>query len=246
MHRFFSNTNLKTPSVEITSPEEIHHIRTVLRLNKGASICLFNPEGDEAYATITAVASRKITAKVDRFTHNPPDINPGIILACAIPKKAKFELIVEKTTELGVTEIIPIMTQRTEIRLKDERAVKKLARYEKIALNAAKQSQRNTVPVIHPCQTFTDAVSRIAQAGTCVIPWLEGEKKLLSEVLSTKKVNTSVMVFIGPEGDFTPAEVEQAVAAGAIPVSLGQNVLKVDTAAMVSVALIRFHRYYVP
>ncbi|MFA5261399.1 MAG: RsmE family RNA methyltransferase, partial [Candidatus Omnitrophota bacterium] len=147
----------------------------------------------------------------------------------------------EKTTEIGVTEIIPIITQRTEIRLNDERAGRKQSRYEKIAINAAKQSQRNTLPIIHPCQTFNDAVSRIARTGACVIPWLGGEKKLLTEVLESRKPETSVMVFIGPEGDFSSNEVEQAIKAGAIPVSLGKNVLKVDTAAIVSVTLIRFY-----
>lgn len=241
MHRFFCDINLQNPSVEITSPEEIHHIRTVLRLHKGAAICLFNKDGDEAYATLTSVTSRKISAQVDRCVHPRGGGQPGIILACAIPKKAKFELIVEKATEIGVTEIIPIITQRTEIRLTDERAGKKQSRYEKIAINAAKQSQRNTVPEIHPCQTFSDAVSRIPRAGTCVIPWLGGEKKSLPEVLMAGTPHTSIIVFIGPEGDFSPREVEQAVQAGAIPVSLGKNVLKVDTAAIVSVTLIRFY-----
>ncbi len=241
MRRFFSDINLQNLSVEITSPEEIHHIRTVLRLNKGDAICLFNKNGDEAYATLMSVTSQKVCARVDRFLPANPRTVPGIILACAIPKKTKFELIVEKTTEIGVTDIIPIITQRTEIRLNDDRAGKKLFRYEKIAVNAAKQSQRNTVPVIHPCQTFRDAVNRIAGAGVCVIPWLGEDKKPLPEVLMSCRPDTSVMVFIGPEGDFTPGEVKEAVEAGAIPVSLGKNVLKVDTAALVSVALIRFY-----
>ena len=246
MHRFFSNIDLKDRSVEITSPDEIHHIRTVLRLKKGAAVCLFNTAGEEAYVTLTAITSRKICATVDRFISHPDGKAPGIILACAIPKKAKFELIVEKATEIGVTEIVPLVTKRTDIRLTEERAGKKQTRYEKIALNAAKQSQRNTVPVIHPCQRFGDAVARIAPTGMTLIPWLEGERTLLPEALAAENINnaSSIMVMIGPEGDFTRDEVARAVKAGAIPVSLGKNVLKVDTAAIVSVALIRFRLYY--
>ncbi len=240
MHRFFTKFTLNNDSVDITAPEEIHHIRNVLRLKKGDKICIFNGEGEEACATVSLLTAKKIRAEI--YQHHKYDTaGRSIILACAVPKKAKLEYIIEKTTELGVTEIIPVKTQRTEIQLTPERAEKKWNRYQSVAINAAKQSQRPTIPRIHPYQTFPTALTMLSQDSMLgLIPCLAGEYQNIKDVLARPSPPKTVMLFIGPEGDFTPAEIQKAVEAGVVPVSLGRNILKVDTAAIISVALAQF------
>jgi len=238
MHRFFStNTNLHDKVVAITDRDEIHHMQHVLRLKKGDPVCIFNGSGEEAMGNILKLRNAQIDVKLkslSKITHNR---KAPITLACAIPKNAKFEFIIEKCTELGVDEIIPLKTKRTEVILNKERSEKKTIRYQKKAINAAKQCKRTTVPVIHPVSNFTEIVQSLSNHDIAFIPCLTGNRKNLDQVLKIKKNHKKIIFFIGPEGDFTPQELSLAMDAGCIPVSLGPYTLKVDTAAISVIAL---------
>ena len=172
---------------------------------------------------------------------NGPDL-PVIILACAIPEKSKFELIIEKATELGADEIIPLKTKRTEMELKGDRLQRTIARYQDVAVNAAKRSQRSRVPVIQPITDFALALKSFTKETTVFISSLPegegegGERKNILEAFKAVPSPSRVAFLIGPEGDFTPREYGLARSRGCIPVSLGNTVLKVETAALVVVA----------
>ena len=161
---------------------------------------------------------------------------PVIILACAIPKESEFELIIERATELGADEIIPLRTKRTEMDLKGDRLAKMIARYHDVAVNAAKQSGRLRVPVIHPVTDLTVVLKSFPERTTVFIPSLSGERKNILEAFKAVPSSSRVAFLIGPEGDFTPQEYDLARARGCIGVSLGKTVLKVETAALVAVA----------
>lgn len=167
---------------------------------------------------------------------------PVIVLACAIPEKSKFELIIEKATELGVDEIIPLKTKRTEMKLKGDRLRRTVARYQDVAVNAAKRSQRSRVPVIHPIADLASVLKFFPEETTLFIPSLPegGERKNILEAFKAVPSPSRVAFLIGPEGDFTPQEYELARAHGCIGVSLGKTVLKVETAALVTVACAQF------
>jgi len=169
---------------------------------------------------------------------NGPDL-PVIILACAIPKESEFELIIERATELGADEIIPLRTKRTEMDLKGDRLAKMIARYHDVAVNAAKQSGRPRVPVIHPVTDLTVVLKSFPERTTVFIPSLSGERKNILEAFKAVPSPSRVAFLIGPEGDFTPQEYDLARARGCIGVSLGKTVLKVETAALVAVACAR-------
>lgn len=238
MHRFFSpNLTATTHALEITDSREIHHLKNVLRLKKDNVITIFNGKGAEGQAIIQLVSESCIKLHLDAISVEAPK-KFLIILACAIPKKAKFETIIEKCTELGVDEIIPIKTQRTEFALSIERMAKKNARYQTVAINAAKQSKRKTVPVIHPITDFKKALETFSGVETLsFIPCLTGNRVSLPQAF--QKLSTpaqKIIIFIGPEGDFTPEEVKTAVQSGCVPVSLGETVLKVDTAAISAIS----------
>src|SRR3989338_3140883 len=115
MHRFYCpQSNLQNPQVVITDPKELHHLRNVLRLKKGDTLTIFNNQGEEATGHIAAIQPSKVTVAVESVRKDKADL-PVMILACAVPKKSKFEVIIEKATELGVDEIIPLKTMRTEM-----------------------------------------------------------------------------------------------------------------------------------
>ncbi|MCC6758267.1 MAG: 16S rRNA (uracil(1498)-N(3))-methyltransferase [Candidatus Omnitrophica bacterium] len=239
MHRFLSqNTDLNTKTLTITDSKEIHHLSTVLRLKKGSEIAIFNGKGEEVFAKVEALTPQSVQLSIVSAVKESSANTVTVTLACAIPKKAKFETIIEKCTELGVDRIIPVMTERTEVRLSPggERADKKQKRYETVAVNAAKQSQRSILPTVDAPTAFKDVLKQLSPADAAFIPCLNGERRNLLEAFHVKPGQTNTIFFIGPEGDFTPKELKDALAAGCIPVTLGPHVLKVDTAAIATVA----------
>jgi 16S rRNA (uracil1498-N3)-methyltransferase len=237
MHRFLSkHTDLNTKTLTITDPKEIHHLNTVLRLKKGSEIAVFNGQGDEVLAKVEALTPQSVQLTISSAVKKSTSNIITVTLACAIPKKAKFETIIEKCTELGVDRIIPVITERTEVRLSEERADKKQKRYETVAINAAKQSQRSILPVVEMPTTFNDLLKRLLPTDAAFIPCLAGERKNILDAFQLNEGQTNTIFFIGPEGDFTAKELKDALTAGCIPVTLGSHVLKVDTAAITTVA----------
>ncbi len=241
MHRFYSQpADFSQKTVVITARDELHHMRDVLRLKIGDTITIFNGQNQEAETVIATMSDRQVEVRVKKVSQVAISGKTKIILACAVPKKAKFESIIEKCTELGVDEIIPIQTKRTEVIFAQEKVPGKQARFQKVAMNAAKQSGRISIPRIHPMTALLDVLKAKDPQALAVIPSLNGQSQSIIEVLSVHKQLPVFMVLIGPEGDFTPDEVKTAGAYGCRPVSLGRSVLKVDTAAISTVALARF------
>ncbi len=242
-HRFFiSRPNLNQAFLIIDNTDEIHHMRDVLRLKKNNEVDVFNDDGEEVRGKIIKIDSNEVASEVVAFKTVEKNI-PEIILACAIPKKSKFEIIIEKAAELGVSEIIPLRTKRTEIKLDQQRLDKKLSRYRSIAINASKQSKRATVPFIHSIINFEQALRQLGGSSELIIPSLSGKRVTLLESFSNLKSPHRIAVLIGPEGDFTPKEYALARKQGALAVTLGDTILKVETAAIcaVSCANVFFH-----
>lgn len=238
MHRIFvKHTNL-FQSFVISDKKEIHHAFNVLRLKAGERVVLFDGKGNEISGKIDSIdkeGMKVIPVKVNKKTDK---VAMSVTLACALPKKAKFDFIVEKATELEVEKIIPLITKRTEVRLSKERQPVKLKHWLNIAISAAKQSQRASLPTIDGIKTFNEVLASLKFYDLALLPCLFGVRKSLKEVLKERPA-TKILVFIGPEGDFTKEEVSLALKNGAKPVSFGQTVLRVDTAAIYAISAIK-------
>ena len=240
MYRFYCpNADFSKSSVVINDTHEIHHIKDVLRLKKGSSIQIFNAQSQQAEAIIEQINEAAIHVRVQRSKQNEK-AQTKIVLACAPPKKGKFELIIEKCTELGVDEIILLKTKRTEVIFKEDKMISKLSRFASVAINAAKQSQRARVPHICPMTALPQVLQNLDPNGIHLFPSLHHHPKHIADVLLKAEAQKPVTIFIGPEGDFTPDELDLAVKHGCVPVSLGNTVLKVETAAIAAVALVKF------
>jgi len=242
MNRFFiEKINPKDKFIILSDYTQLHHLRDVLRIKPLQQAAVFDNSGNEYIVRVLEIGARAVKLEIKE---RRPVKEPGlkITVACAIPKKVKMDDIVDKLTQLGVECIIPLQAERVIVRLDKQKKQERLARWQKIALSAAKQSQRSKLPLIEPVTGFKDALLAARSFDLKLIPTLEGRRKSLKEVFSglSGKIGR-VMVLIGPEGDFTPDEVTLAKEAGFLPVSLGPLVLRVDTAAVAVVSFIKLN-----
>lgn len=243
MRRFFFPFDQRNQhTIIIDDVKECHHIKNVMRFKSGDAIVLFNGKGLQAHGIIEEITEGKVLVKIEKIEEKKNAL-PRLILGCALPKKSKFELIIEKATELGVSDIIPLETKRTVVKIKEAQIQEKTSRFNKIALAAAKQCGRGDLPVVHPVGKFKSTVDWMTENSKVVIPCLEGKKKLIKDVVPLLKESPAISFLIGPEGDFTAEEYAYAINKGCMPVSLGPLVLRVETAAIavLTFAAFNFH-----
>jgi 16S rRNA (uracil1498-N3)-methyltransferase len=235
MHRFFLS-NLQQP---ILSAAEAHHALHVLRLKVGDMLNAFDGRGHEAQCAIAEIS--KDTVRLNVLTQSTtPALPCRITLAQAIPKKS-MDLIVQKATELGVASIVPLASERTLVKLEEDS--KKMDRWREIALDSCKQCGNNWLPEIQPPRKARDFLGALPKADLKLIASLQPDAKPLKSILSDaptlQRSNTlTVLVLIGPEGDFTPAELSLAKSAGCLPLSLGPLVLRAETAAIYALSIL--------
>lgn len=219
----------------ITDKEQLHHLTVVYRARHGDSISLFDRLGNAYHGSICLINKTELRVHIEsRQTVTPSKIH--LTIACAIPKASGMDAVIDQLTQLGVDTILPMITDR--VVAKPYEPEKKLERWHKIALSAAEQSQRNTLPEIPAVVGLEEAIERTRGHNLKLIPTLEGDTKPLSEAIHNFS-SGQIIVLVGPEGDFTAQEVKMALEAEFIPVSLGKNVLRVDTAAAAVAAFIK-------
>jgi 16S rRNA (uracil1498-N3)-methyltransferase len=227
--------------VRITDPAEIHYLRDVLRLKTGVLLTVCTPSGREFISEIEAFLPDHVLLRIKKINTPEHHENMHLTIACAIPKNVKMDDIIDKLTQLGVNRIIALVTERVIVRLNDHKKGLRLNRWRAIAKNACQQSQRSSIPDITAITTLSELLTTAADYDLKLIPTLEGERKKITQAFTDFKNPRRILILIGPEGDFTQNEVDQAKEAGCIPVSLGQRVLRVDTAAIAIAGFIRFY-----
>ncbi|MFA4990076.1 MAG: RsmE family RNA methyltransferase [Candidatus Omnitrophota bacterium] len=241
MHRFFCPVvNSAKGKIIIEDKEQVHHIKNVLRLKEKKKAVVFDKKGNEYSCIISGIGDKVYLDVKGKISAGEKKAKIKLTVACAIPKKAKMDDIVDKLVQLGVDRIIPLKTERTIVKLDKPKEALRLVRWRKIALSASKQSQRNELAIIEPVKSFAEAVALSAEFDLKLIPHLLGLRQSLKEVLSKSKPR-NILVFIGPEGDFSPGEVESAIASGFIPLTLGDQVLRVDTASLAVASFIELY-----
>ncbi|MCM8801495.1 MAG: 16S rRNA (uracil(1498)-N(3))-methyltransferase [Candidatus Omnitrophica bacterium] len=241
MYRFFVPCqNITKDKIIILDRSELHHIKDVLRLKPEDKVLIFDEKENEYKAIIKRFFIKGLEAKIiEKYKINKKTEKIKITVACAIPKKARMDEIVDKLTQLGTEKIIAMITERVIVRWKDDKKETQLRRYQRIALSAVKQSRSFKLPLIE----IKDIKEVLKEKGfdLKLIPTLTEENaRPLNKVLNQITKPKSILVLIGPEGDFSPYELSLAKAAGCIPVSLGDLVLRVETAVIAVVSYLRF------
>ena len=215
------------------------HLVTVLRKKTGDDIVLFDGEGTEYDATIERIDRDVVAAAVRRKRVRSHAARPAVALFSAVPKGRRFDLIIEHATELGADTIVPLMTDRTVVRMDVGSVDNKVERWRRIAVAAAEQCRRATLPQVTPPLSFSEAVEQLPQSAFSILARSVGPQPPIHEILEEiDAAHNEIRIFIGPEGGFTPQEVALGQDAGARLASLGENILRTETAAIASLAVI--------
>lgn len=240
MYRFFTpQKNISTEKIEILKRDTVHHIKDVLWLKAGQEVIIFDESGNEYRAGIETLNNTTIKLKInEKLPKSSPD-KLRVTVACAIPKNSKFDDIIDKLAQLGVSRVIPMLTERVIIKLDKHKEVLRKERWEKIALNSSEQSKRSSLTAIDAPTRIKDVIANSFGFDLRLIPTLQGQRQSLKDVFSHAPRN--ILLLIGPEGDFTDGEVALAMNSGFIPVSLGKEVLRVETAAVAVASFIKFY-----
>ncbi|MFC1549196.1 16S rRNA (uracil(1498)-N(3))-methyltransferase [Candidatus Omnitrophota bacterium] len=233
MSRFYVPPSRVGEKEIVIDGKEAHHILDVMRMQDGDKVIVFDGTGNEYVGFIknSNQMMRRLIVEIIR-TQKPSSVHvPEITLVQAIPKKGKMDYIVEKATELGVSKIIPIISNRTIVRPDDKGCGKKVERWRKIAVEASKQCGRTDVPDIDEVTEYRNILEGADQYDLILFACLTDRTIPLKN--SFKGFNTGkILVFIGPEGDFTPEEIKMADIENCKFVSLGKRVLRSDTAGL--------------
>jgi 16S rRNA (uracil1498-N3)-methyltransferase len=220
------------------SGEDVRHIAMVLRMKPGEILVLCDGKGMEYTATIEKVGRAEIVAGI--VNEKKREISsPHVTLGQGLPKFDKMDWIVQKATELGVSSIVPLITERTIVKIKDEE--KRIVRWQKICREAAMQSDRIDIPTVCHIQSFQDYLSPLAPVSDTLLllPWEEGTQPI-REVFKSHLGVQNIVVLIGPEGGFSATEAELATTNGFYPVSLGPNILRTETAAIATLSMVLY------
>jgi 16S rRNA (uracil1498-N3)-methyltransferase len=244
MHRFYIPPEAWNLDSLTLDDAETHHAIDVLRMNPGDKAVVFNGRGVEATVEIAAVTRKSVTLRKLLHAKSAP-IGCQITLAQAVPKGKAMDLIVQKAVELGAAAICPLLSERTVIQVEEDNAARKQEKWQAAAIEAAKQCGQNWLPKVDLPRSPKEFFSRPVRADLMLIASLQPDamhlKKLLAEYADKKP--KSVLILVGPEGDFTPAEIGLAKSHGCRPITLGPIVLRTETAAIYCLSVLSYELF---
>jgi len=231
-HRFFIPEDWITRNTVVITGRLVHRLRNVLRLRAGAHIIVLDDTGWEYEVELKTVENDEIEGAVLNRNLAAGEPRTKMTLCQALLKGSNFELVLQKCTEVGVSEFVPMLCERC---VAGEPDSKRLDRWKSIIIEAAEQSKRGNLPVLQNVTPFNDACN--STSGLSLIPW-EGEAiQGIGDILKTNQNAAKVSIFVGPEGGLSPGEIELARSRGIIPVSLGPRTLRAETAGLVAATI---------
>ena len=221
------------------SGPDVHHLTDVLRKKEGDMIDATDGQGNVLKAEIVTVRGGRVELSV-KERKKIEERKTVLRLFQAMPKGGLFEEILSKATELGVDEFVPVVTERTVYKYDEERGLKKIARWEKVVLEAMKQTGRVTAPTVHPVIPLRKIDTLLREGSLKIFPWELEEEQDLKTLLEQNREQMNVELIIGPEGGFTLGEAEFLKSCGFQSVSLGKRILKVETAVIAAISNIYY------
>lgn len=223
------------------SGNDVNHIKNVLRMEKGEDISVSDGHGRDYFCVISQMDKDRIVLEIQNSWDSYVELGTKLYLFQGLPKSDKMDLIIQKAVELGVYEIVPVVTRRTIVKLDEKKEAKKLARWQGISESAAKQAGRGRIPSVSPPVSFKDALEFAGTLDSVIIPYEKAEGMEASRaVVKGLKNKKSVGIFIGPEGGFDTEEVDAAMESGAVPVTLGRRILRTETAGLAVLSVLMF------
>jgi len=230
--RIYTDTPLQAGAEAQLDDNAAQHVGRVLRMQPGQALNLFNGDGQDYPALIASASKKNVTVQVQQPTANSSESALEIVLGQTLSKGDRMDYAVQKATEMGVTQIVPLSTERCDVRLKGDREDKRLSHWQSVAISAAEQCGRARVPDILPVMNITEWLEYSQRCDVRLVLHHRTEQSLDS----LAKPN-SVALMIGPEGGLSADEIAQAEKFGFLPVALGPRVLRTETAPVAAMAL---------
>ena len=241
LRRFFVEKIRADNGSCLISGSEAKHISTVLRMRAGDRFILMDGRGSRFQAVIESTSSKGVRAVLEKPLPKPPPSSVHITLCQAITKSRAMDYLLQKTSELGVDCIVPFYSERTTVRYKKERLVNKMRHWREIAISAAKQCGRSIPVAIEAPISFGAVMEKWSgQNALKVVLWEEEESKDLKGLLKLSPSADNFVGMIGPEGGFAEEEINIVRDAGFVVASLGHRILRADTAAITTVAIVQY------
>ena len=232
--RVFTHHALTTNNTFTLAEQQSHYLSKVLRMQTGRELVLFNGKGGEYKAEISAVHKKYVEVDVKDFFADNRQSHLQLELAIGISRGERMDWVLQKATELGVTKITPLITERTEVKLGGERADKKMEHWQQILISTCEQCQRNLLPELSEPKNYSDWL------GEC-----NAELKFVlhhrdNQGFPQNRTTQSVVLLIGPEGGLDDDEISQAVDQKFSPLTLGPRVLRTETAPVAAISLVQY------
>ncbi|PVV08720.1 MAG: 16S rRNA (uracil(1498)-N(3))-methyltransferase [gamma proteobacterium symbiont of Ctena orbiculata] len=231
VHRFFTSQNLQRDSQITLEEDPSHHIHQVLRLRSGDDVVLFNANGDEHAATLIQVSKQQVVASIGEALRHEAESRLAIHLLLGLSRSERMDFAIQKATELGVSRITPLLTERCVVKLNEKKSASRLMHWRRIIINACEQSGRCRIPVIDKALEYGDALSH-TEAGTSIL--LDHRSQLTLHQIEPPQANLCIL--IGPEGGLTSGERQFALQRDFIGIRLGPRIMRTETAPLASIA----------
>ena len=239
MHRCFIEGELNENTDVFVKDDEAIHIIKVLRYKQGDTFEICNNTGKVAVARIESLTNKNLIAKIISVGISENEPKRHMFVFQGLSKGTKMELVVQKATELGAYAIVPVKMDYSVVKLKDE--ISKTERWQKIAVEAAKQCKRAIVPLVYKPVEFSEAIGMLNNLDLAILPYECEKDGSLKTLLNKHSDANSIGFIIGPEGGFSKSEVEIADSAGISKVTLGKRILRTETAAIVTLSVLMYN-----
>ena len=241
MQHFFVDASQVSEETIWIEGSDVNHMKNVLRMRIGEEVTVSDGQGKEYLCQVRGFEEEQVQLKIVETKASDAELPSKIYLFQGLPKQEKMELIVQKCVELGIYAVVPVSMKRCVVKLDEKKARKKTARWNAVALSAAKQSKRGMIPRVSRVYSFHEAAEMARGLSMVLVPYeaaegMEYSRQLVKEV----KGRESVGIFIGPEGGFEPAEIEELRESGGQILSLGKRILRTETAGMAMLSVLMF------
>jgi 16S rRNA (uracil1498-N3)-methyltransferase len=236
---FVSNDQIRGKTALIEG-SDVNYLKNVMRLKVGDEITVVDTKSREFSSKITSLDKDSVTAEFYFEKHPMSEPKIQFTLAQGLPRSQKMDMIVQKATELGVYRIIPLVTERSIVKLDEERADSKVERWGKIAKEAAEQSGRLLIPMIDTPKGIKDILSMKTEFDAFIVLWEMEKETSLKTFLRNKPTSGNVLMVIGPEGGLSLSEVDSMKKAGFTTVTIGSRILRTETAAIAVLSMISY------
>ena len=242
MYQFFIESSAIQKEYIAITGSDVNHIKNVLRMRVGEKITAVDEaEGRKYLCAIKAFESERVLCEIVSGEEENAELPAKIFLFQALPKGDKMELIIQKAVELGCFEIIPVNCKRCVVKLDEKKQKSRVQRWQGISEAAAKQSGRQIIPHVHDVMEFSEALCYAYDTSVRLIPYERAKDMAKTKrALASAKTAEKIAVFIGPEGGFEEAEIEEAEKAGVCPITLGRRILRTETAAITALSWLMY------